>query len=106
MSVKEWQDKFGLHNWQIEVQYDPNLTRIAKTVGDPRYQEAVITYQGNEGSLIPDRIIVHELIHIVMSMYDFYVDNKIEDEEVIGVARENAVSQLGEIFIRNYEKEK
>lgn len=100
MTLKKWQSKFGLDNWQITLQYDPTLTQLAKTIGDPRYQEAVIIYQGNEGSLIPDKIIVHELIHIVMSMYDFYVDNKI-DSKVTAIAKENAVSQLTEIFMRN-----
>lgn len=101
--VEDWEDKFGLANWKIRIAFDKDLKQYAQTVADPRYQTATITFNSR---VLTDEVnwhtvIIHELIHIVMSMYDFYVDNKVEDSDIIVVARENAVSQLGEIFLRN-----
>lgn len=102
MTLVDWQERFGLSNWVISLEIDHTLKQNAKTIADPRYQRAKIIVAKDD--LAPeeqDRIMIHELIHIVMSMYDFYVDNKIENDDVVAVARENAVSQLGEIFARN-----
>lgn len=99
--LKRWQEKFGLTNWVIRFEIDSKLKQNAKTIADPRYQRATITVHSDFEEIEWNRIIVHELIHIVMAMYDFYVDNSIDNSDIISVARENAVSQLGEIFLRN-----
>jgi hypothetical protein len=102
MNIESWKYKFGLGNWVIQVKIDPTLKQNAKTIADPRYQRATIFLQKEDLGEEFDRVVIHELIHIIMSMYDFYVDNKVKDSDIIQVARENAVSQLGEIFIRNW----
>lgn len=105
VNIDSWKYRFGLGNWVINVKIDSHLTQNAKTVADPRYQRATITLRTKDLGDEFDRVIIHELIHIVMSMYDFYVDNKIKDSGIIQVSRENAVSQLGEIFMRNWGDE-
>jgi hypothetical protein len=100
--VDKLQEDFGLSNWVIELEEVKGLKQNAKTVADPRYNRAkisvspVVLENKNEW----ERVVIHELIHIIMAMYDFYVDNKIKDQDVISVERESAVSQLGEILIR------
>lgn len=49
-----------------------------------------------------DLVIIHELIHIVMALYDFYADNlgKEGSQELFYIARENSVSQLANIIVR------
>lgn len=102
--VKYFQDLFGLQNWKIEAFEDKELKQNAKTIADPRYYKAIITVADYilEDEKIWDEIIVHEMIHIVMSLLDFYTDNLTKEgmNELLSVARENSVSQLANIMIR------
>jgi len=103
--VKQYQQIFGLENWTIELTEDPNLNASARTFADPRYYKASITYKPGK---FTDETIVHELIHIVMALYDFYADNlgREGSDELFFVARENAVSQLTHIMMRILKNEK
>ena len=100
--VKRYQELFGLQNWIIEIKTDSSLNAAAKTIADPRYYRAEMTF----GSIIKkeelEEIIVHEMIHIVMALYDFYADNlgKEGSDELFFVARENSVSQLTHVMMR------
>ena len=105
----EYKLLFGLTNWQFVLSYDPNLEQSAKTLADPRYNRAQITIQS---SLLAapaswDEIIVHELIHVVFAMYDFFADNLGQDgsDNLFFVARENATSQMTQIVLRMLRKE-
>jgi len=104
--LEYFKDLFGLKNWDILVnlaQFE-DKNHSAMTIADPRYHHAVMTVYPqalmNEGSF--DSIIVHELIHIVMAMYDYFADNlgKKGTDELFFIAREKSVSELTHIFMR------
>jgi predicted RNA-binding protein len=111
--VEYFKKLFGLDNWKFTIKYAiQNENNNAKTLADPRYKTARITVYPillNNKDMW-DEIIVHELIHVVMSLYDFYVDNlgheiknekgEIITDELFFIARENAVSELTTIFMR------
>lgn len=101
--IQELQEKFGLQNWVIDVTEDEAQKQNAKTLADARYNRAVITINPEilKHKREWDRIIYHEFIHICLSLYDFYVDNHIQDDDMIAVARESGVSNLVEIYLRN-----
>jgi hypothetical protein len=100
--VKFYQDLFGLQNWTITFYYEPKSGPIVSTKADPRYYTALVTINKmiEVGNL--DAIIVHELIHIVMSLYDFYVDNASKEgtQDILSTSREGATSQLANIITR------
>lgn len=96
--IIKYQKLFGLDNWKIIVGFDFNLNANARTIADPRYYKAEITFKKE----CEDEIIVHEMIHVVMALYDFYADNlgKEGSDELFFIARENSVSQLTHIIMR------
>lgn len=105
--TEHYKDMFGLSNWSINYVFHPTQVELhrAKTLANPTYNVATLT-------VYPlllnkredwDEVILHELIHIVMAMYDFFVDNAVPDEETTQLmffARENAVSQLTSVITR------
>jgi hypothetical protein len=107
--VKYFQELFGLGNWNISVFFKgKDFEHNAQTKADPRYYESTIIIQEItlEFEKKWDLIIVHEMIHIVMSLLDFYTDNMTKEgmNELLSVARENSVSQLANIMIRLINK--
>lgn len=105
--VKYFQELFGLQNWKITIKVDATLKHNCETLSDPRYYEAIIKITDHiKDESEWDLIIVHEMIHIVMSLLDFYTDNMSKEgmNELLSVARENSVSQLANIMIRLINK--
>jgi hypothetical protein len=106
--VKHYQELFGLQNWNIEIKKDATLNGNARTIADPRYCKAVITFRFDSDPANEDAIIIHELIHIIMAAYDYLVDNnkeisKIDQsaaDELFFNARESSVSQLTQVIMR------
>ena len=110
--IKYYQKLFGLENWTIIVQKSPVdiEQRNAKTLADPRYYQAIMTVYPIllANPEIWDEIVIHELIHVLMAQYDFYVDNFTEfsklpekaAEELYFGAREGSVSQITSIIMR------
>jgi len=106
--IKYYQELFGLQNWNIEIKKDAALNANAQTYADPVYCKAVITFRFDSDPVNEDAIIIHEFIHILMATYDKIVDNNIAiskleqstSDELFFYARENAVSQLTQVFIR------
>ena len=110
--VTYYQHLFGLDNWQISIQEGKEEgNHSAKTIADPRYAKALMTvYPKFLESKVWDETIIHELIHVIMSEYDFYVDNlgheiknekgEIITDELFFIARERAVSELTTVIIR------
>lgn len=104
--LEYFKELFGLKNWDILVKLSPTVDQnhSAMTLADPRYHHADMTVYpqvlANEGAF--DAIIVHELIHIVMAMYDYFADNlgKKGTDELFFIAREKSVSELTHIFMR------
>lgn len=105
---QEWTKRFGLTNWKIQITFDPDCLKDGITQADPRYYRANITFNTSvlDQKEEWDRIIVHELIHIIMSLYDFYVDNSSKEgtDELLMTARESSVSQLTHIILRLLKK--
>lgn len=106
--ITSYQHLFGLDNWKITIikpQLDTELAN-AKTIADPRYNRATMTLYPRliADDTIWEEIIIHELIHIVMSLYDFFADNLGKEgettDELFFIARENSVSQLTSIIMR------
>ena len=106
--VKEIKDLFGLTNWTIildkktvDVPHLSGLTR-AKTVADPNYNRATITVYPCLKESEWDEVLIHEMIHVVFAMYDFFADNmaKKGTEDLFYLARESATSQMTSILIR------
>jgi hypothetical protein len=103
--VSKYQKLFGLDNWTIDAGFKFDLAANAKTMADPRYYKATISFKDQNQ---PDEIIVHEMIHIVMAKYDFYVDNftdfsKLPTEaadNLYFIERESSVSQMTKIMMR------
>ena len=114
-----WQHKFGLDNWKIIVKEDKITpddtiqTAGAKTIADPRYHVATISVYPNTLARreVWHETIIHELIHVVMSQYDMYVDNFTDfakipvknADELFFCARESGVSELTSILMRLIE---
>ena len=108
--VREIKDLFGLSNWTIildkQLNDVPHLSGLtnAKTIADPNYNRATITVYPcllkNES--IWDEVIIHEMIHVVFAMYDFFADNmaKKGTEDLFYLARESSTSQMTSILIR------
>ncbi len=103
--LQYYQKLFGLDNWNILLQqsnFDDGNNHSAKTIADPRYHQATMEIypQALNGDI--DSIIVHELIHIVMAMYDYFADNLGKDgtDDLFFIAREKSVSELTHIFMR------
>lgn len=107
-TIKTYQHLFGLDNWKITLikpEIDQELAN-AKTYADPRYNTAVMTLYPRliNDPTIWDEIVIHELIHIAMSLYDFFADNLGKEgkevDDLFFIARENSVSQLTSIIMR------
>lgn len=107
--VKYLKRVFGLDNWEMIVVYSPDLKQNARTMADPRYYVATISVSKEllENEEKWEMVIVHELIHVVMALYDFYADNlgKEGSNELFYIARENSVSQLAHIIMRIIKKQ-
>jgi|GEM_PF-6047681 len=97
--VKHYQELFGLTNWNINVRHFPTLNQTARTVADPRYYHATIDFKDENPE---EWVILHEMIHVVMALYDFYCDNVLpmEHQEIIMTGRESVVSELTTIMMR------
>lgn len=108
--IKEYQELFALNNWKISAMANlaDEENHSAKTIADPRYLIAIMTIYPtllkNESEW--DSVIVHELIHVVMSLYDFFCDNmgKEDSDELFFIAREKSVSELTSIMMRIIHK--
>ena len=112
--VRFYQKIFGLENWTIKVkiqQFDQE-NRHAKTIANPIYYSVTIDIYPlclNHPE-VWDSVLIHEFIHIVMALYDFYVDNlgkeiknekgEVITDELFFIARESSVSQLTQIMLR------
>lgn len=102
--LTEFKELFGLHNWRITLQQVETTAFAAKTLADPRYHKADmevgthIIQKPNEW----EAIIVHELIHIVNALYDYFADNLGKDgtDELFFIARESACSQMTSVILR------
>jgi hypothetical protein len=113
LRVEAFQNKFGLSNWKINLIFPsdnvPHVSGLsrAKTLANPQYYVAEMTVYpillAAESEW--DEVIVHELVHITMALYDFLVDNlgasdKKENEDIFYLARESSTSQLTSIIMR------
>lgn len=101
--IQHYVDLFGLTNWKIKVTIQPNLNATARTLANPNYFTAETTFkEENPG----DDIIIHEMIHVLFALYDYYADNLIspDAESYVFTARESAVSQLTNIMLRILQK--
>lgn len=110
--LRNYQVLFGLTNWKIILINSPVQVedRRAKTLANPQYYTATVTVypQLMNEPQVWDEIIIHELIHVVMALYDFYVDNmgtmtditKSGVDELFFTARESSVSQITQIMLR------
>lgn len=101
--VKHFKDLFGLNNWNIKVIIEPNLNATARTLANPNYFVADMTFKEEKPE---DEIILHEMIHVLFALYDFYADNLIspDAESYVFTARESGVSQLTNIMMRMLQK--
>ena len=103
-TLAKYQKLFALENWTFTVKensFSPGDYN-AKTLADPRYHHADITISASLNPEDHERIVIHELIHVVMALYDFYVDSigQPEAKELYFTSRESAVSQLTAIIMR------
>lgn len=97
---------FGIPNWTVDILFDASLKQNAMTLADPRYNRATITINPETFTeKNRQNILIHEFIHIIMSLYDYFADNlgKEGTDDLFFIARENAVSQLTKIFLRILE---
>lgn len=96
--IDRLQELFGLKNWVIKTQLEPNLNAVARTMADPMYLRATITFK----TYPTEWTLTHEFIHIAMAQYDHMVDNTspMETQSYIQVGREASVSQLTNIMLR------
>lgn len=101
-----YQDLFGLNNWHINLVVSQLQVQNhhAMTLADPRYHKATITVYPNliTNPAAYDETIIHELIHIVFAMYDYFADNlgKEGSDDMFFIAREAGVSAMTSIIMR------
>lgn len=105
--LEEYKNVFGLNNWKIVVRQSPLDEKYhnAMTIADPRYQHATMTVYPrllNSGSENYEEVIIHELIHIVFAMYDYFADNlgKEGTDDLFFIARESGVSAMTSVIMR------
>lgn len=102
--LRDYQELFGLQNWTISLLTSDTLKQNAMTYADPNYNRATITINNNilDKPAYFDELIIHELIHIVMALYDYFADNLGQEgsDKLFFIARENSVSQLTKIMLR------
>lgn len=71
----EWKNYLGLQNWDIIIVWkkskskhaDGDFKAIAKAVSNPQYKLATIYYDPKQRTEIDMGVIVHELLHCLMS---------------------------------------
>lgn len=97
--LKYYQELFGLTNWKINTSVQPTLNATARTLANPNYYVADMVFKEEDPS---DETILHEVIHVLFALYDFYADNLIpqDAQAYVFTARESSVSQLVSIIMR------
>ena len=113
--TKYWQQKLGLHNWRISIWFenykapvdDDKYIAVAKTNCNPNYLLADITFRTSYLAKADDPVIVHELLHLVLSDVISYVwtnSKEIhEDDAWLKYFEEKTVTTIERIITRLYK---
>lgn len=101
--ITYYQNLFGLNNWKLNVSVNENLNATARTLANPTYFVADMVFKSHD---VDEETIIHEMIHVLFALYDFYADNLIspDAESYVFTARESGVSQLTNIMMRMLNK--
>ena len=113
-----WQNKLGLINWDVCVQFqDPKyphpteaFTGIAKTLCNSTYKLATITFDPKQLKWVDDKVVIHELLHCLFSgltslaraNFDYKKYNK--SDSWLEYFEEQLVSELERIVHRLHKK--
>lgn len=108
--VSYWRKVLGMENWDIHI-YFKDIKRKednetfeggAKTICEPAYLMATITFRPKFVKRISDQDIIHELLHCLVSeLAGYYRANNIKSaDKWITYFEERTVSQLTEIILR------
>ena len=113
--VKFWQDKLGLSNWDVLVEFKgffaPHETEkfngIAQADAEPRYKLATIRFHPQRLKQVTDGVIVHELLHCLMAELVGYINanennKKKRASDWLGYFNEQATSEIERIIMRIY----
>ncbi len=104
--LQHFQKLFGLDNWTIKLEQASleDKNHSVMTFADPRYYTATMTIypQALVNEADYDRLVVHELLHVVFALYDFFADNMSKEgsDELFFIAREKSISEATAIIMR------
>lgn len=99
----EWAKLLGLEGWHWDFR-TANIKESALTLADPTYLSVTLTL--NPELLLHkkewDEVIVHELVHVQMSIYDYFVDNSTKKgwQDLVRFSRENSTTQIARSIIK------
>src|SRR5690242_8475503 len=108
-----WQQAMGLVNWDIQVYFKrqgkskyetEEFEQVEKTISHPQYKMASIYFNPKNIDRIDDGVIVHELLHCLMSpLISTAVENS-KDADSVEYYNEMIVSELDRIITRTLGK--
>jgi L-cystine uptake protein TcyP (sodium:dicarboxylate symporter family) len=98
----------GLNNWDILIEFkkdkkpDTDLATVAFTSTDSQYKQAILNYIPNREKYVDDKIIIHELLHVLFSPLVGYARGNLKksEREWINYFNEQVVSELSTIIMR------
>lgn len=108
-----WQQALGLINWDIKVYFKKQpdskwatkeYEQIAKTTSHPQYKLGSIYFNPRILDQVDDNVIVHELLHCLMSPLIATACENSKDPESVEYYNEMVVSELDRIITRTLGK--
>ncbi len=115
--TKFWQKKMGLDNWDIVVVFknwrwskdEESFKGVARTQAESSYKIGTITFVPKYLNQIEDQVIIHELLHCLMSGFvgfcnanlDRKLNSKVDDWSTY--FEEQTISELERVIYRLYK---
>jgi hypothetical protein len=111
--ITKWQNRLGLHGWQIIVVFGCTDTEDANhtmTIEWPRgYRTATLCIAPNATQFEPElyeRVILHEMLHLVLANMDDHLSEEIGDgrvNDVYEALRETTIDSLAVVLQRGWK---
>ena len=111
--IKKWQKILRIQDWEIDLKFLTGL-EMQKTMGSENYNACCDRTSENKFATIslnlespeindnPERLLIHEMLHIVFDDYDTFTINAVSDNEyaknVVKFKLEQTIESLAKSF--------